>query len=123
MPTAGLGLAVFDTGVECIKIVTFIVQTTENVNALKIECAETAKAVQILKDVLDHNQDALKDSGTAIKLKNILEKFSTFVKDCQSSSVFHGTWEVMWKHQLPNLLKQLMTWIAYFNVQNTALCV
>lgn len=113
------GLAAFDTGVECIKIILYIIKTAEKVRALKRECAETAKAAKILKEVLDKNEDALKDSATATKLKTILDKLSKFVTDCQSSSVFHRTWEVMWKNQLPSLLKQLMTWIAYFTMQTT----
>lgn len=119
MPTAELGLAAFDTGVECIKIAVYIIRTAQNVRALKEECAETAKVAKILKDVLDKNPDALKESATAAKLKTLLDKLARFVTDCQSSNIFHRTWEVMWQHQLPGLLKQLMTWVAYFTMQTT----
>jgi hypothetical protein len=119
MPTAELGLAAFDTGVKSIELLIFIIKTAQEVRKLKSECEEVGNTASILKEVLEANKDVLKEQKTSVKLEKVLVEVSKFVVECKESNLLHRAWEVMWKHRLPSLLKEMMMWIALLSVETT----
>jgi hypothetical protein len=113
------GLAAFGTSVKSIELLIFIIDTARKVRNLKAECEEVRNTASILKEVLEANKDVLKEQKTAMKLEKVLEEVSKFVVECKESNVLHRAWEVLWKHHLPGLLKEMMTWIALFTTETT----
>lgn len=80
------------------------------------------RTAKILKSVLDSNSTsiALMDPEIVTKLPEVLREILEFFNVCQSSNLFDRLLEVSWKNRLPpRLLKELLTWIAYFTMQTT----
>jgi hypothetical protein len=119
MPTPDLALAAFDTGVKSIELLIFVIKTAQEVRKLKSECEEVGNTASILKGVLEANQDVLKEQKTSVKLEKVLVEVSKFVVECKESNMLHRAWEVMWKHRLPGLLKEMMMWIALLSAETT----
>lgn len=121
MPSPELGLAAFQASSECIRLLVLIIRTAAKARRLKAECAEAERTASILKSVLNSNSNsiALMDPEIVTKLSEVLREILEFVNVCQSSNLFDRLLEVSWKNRLPRLLKELMTWIAYFTMQTT----
>lgn len=121
MPGSELGLAAFQASSECIRLLVLIIRTAMKAKRLKAECAEAERTASILKSVLDSNSNsiALMDPEIVTKFSEVLREILEFVNVCQTSNLFDRLLEVSWKNRLPRLLKELMTWIAYFTMQTT----
>lgn len=121
MPNPELGLAAFQASSECISLLVLIIRTAVKARRLQAECAEVERTARILKSVLDSNSNsiAFMDPEIVTKLSEVLREILEFVNVCQSSNLFDRLLEVSWKNRLPRLLKELMTWIAYFTMQTT----
>jgi len=119
MPTPELGLAAFDTGVKSIELLILIIKTAQQVRRLKAECTEVKAIATILKAILEANEEVLKDEKTSTKFEALLLEVLKFTAECHRSSLLNRAWEVIWKHRLPALLKEMMTWIALLNTETT----
>jgi hypothetical protein len=116
--TAELGLAAYDTAVTSVELLIFIIKTAQQVKRLKAECGEVQAIATLLKEVIEKNEAALKGQKTATKLVSILQSVSQIVVGCTQSNT-HRVWEVMWKHRLPKLLKDMMTWVLLLTTETS----
>lgn len=114
-----LGLAAFEVGVKSVEMLVYIIKTTQEVKRLKSECDKVNTTASILLEVLRRNNDVLKNQVTAKSLEDLLEKVSKFVTHCKASNIIQRAWEVMWKHQLPKLLQDMMTWVVLLTTETT----
>ncbi|KAL3460053.1 kinase-like domain-containing protein [Aspergillus heterothallicus] len=110
MPTE-LGLAAFGAAATSIHLLTFIIQSAQNVRRLPEECDQVKSIAVVLKAGLDANRDAL-DQDSAFKLNSVLQEVFTFVAECGQSSLGQRAWEVVWRRRLSKLLTGMMTWVA-----------
>jgi hypothetical protein len=115
MPTPDLALAVFSTGVTSVQLLIQIIHTTQQVKRLKTECEEVRTIASILHELLDANEEVLKDEKTATQLNGVLLEVLRFTAECSGSNLVNRAWEVIWKHKLPGLLKEMMTWVVLLN--------
>jgi hypothetical protein len=115
MPTPDLALAAFSTGVTSIQLLIQIIRTTQQVRRLKAECEEVRTISSILQELLGANEEVLKDEKTATQLNGVLLEVLKFTAECSGSNLVNRAWEVMWKHKLPGLLKDMMTWVVLLN--------
>lgn len=86
---------------------------------LKSECQEVETIALVLKEVVENNQNVIKDQASFGGLQKVLEDVCKFVVECKQGNAIHRAWEVMWKQRLPSLLKEMMTWVIILNVGTT----
>lgn len=109
----------YGAGVATFQLLTYIIEKARDVKRLKKECDEIRRTATVLEEVLKSNENFLKDQETATQLNKILQDLQEFVAICREFNVINCAWEVVWKHRLPDLLKQMTTWIAILTTETT----
>jgi hypothetical protein len=111
-PTVGVGLGGFGTGIRCIELLIFIIQTAQQAHRLKAECERVKLVASTLKGAIDKNKAALEDQEAVTSLENSLEEVLIFVVKCKSQNILGRAWELKWRKRLPALINEMMMWIA-----------
>lgn len=117
MVDPGTALSAFDTSVECVKILAFIIKAAQEVRRLKEKCLELAHIATILRDMLVSNKELLGKEKTGKDLKRVLGDIAQFVASCRDFNVFQKTWEIVWSKKLPSLENKMIKWVLLFSTE------
>lgn len=117
MVVPGLGLGGFGTGIKVIELLIFIIKTTEEAHHLKDECAMINDTATSLKQCLEANPQGLEGVPASSRLIVLLGDVSKFVAKCKQSNILKRAWEISWRQRVPDMIKQMMMWIAILNVE------
>lgn len=118
--TPELGLAAFDSAIASVKLLIFIIKTTDEVVRFKKTCGEINRLARMLQKVLEDNESTLKTQHTFGDLNALLSKISTFVTRCTTDlSLVQRVWEVTWRKELPAMVGELQRRILYLIMETT----
>jgi hypothetical protein len=114
-----LGLSIFQTSATTGELLSLLIHTAREAQRLKNECEAVRKHAEIVKGVLDKNQQILRNDECEKKLREVVEQLLHFVIWCKDTNFLQRVWEVTWKRRLPRLVQELMTWALILSVGTT----
>jgi hypothetical protein len=115
-----IGLAAFDTAVTCVKLLVWIIQTTQKVIRFKKTCAKIGELAITLKGVLERNESTLGGQATFGTLNKLLEDIGKVVVRCTTElNLGQRVWEVIWRKRLPKMVGELQSSTLYLIMETT----
>jgi len=106
------GLATFDASVTCIKLLIWIIKTSQEVKRFKNYCEAVHSTCTVLLSMLERNKQVLQQDVTATRLAALLKDISRFVHLCTNEyNIIQQAWEVMWRKKLAGMLSDLREWV------------
>ncbi|KAF5720071.1 serine threonine kinase [Fusarium mundagurra] len=115
-----LGLSIYQSSVTTGELLSLLINTAREARRLKNECEAVRKQAEIVKSVLDKNQEILRNDECEKKLRDVVKQLFQFVLWCKDANFLQRVWEVTWKKRLPRLVQELMTWALILSVGTTA---
>lgn len=116
---ADLGLAVYQTSTATGELLSLVIRTSLEARRLRKECEVVRKHAEIVKSVLDKNQQTLQNDKCEEKLREVVMQLLQFVNWCKDANFLQRAWEVIWRKRLPVLMQELMTWALILSVGTT----
>lgn len=117
------GLAAFDTAVTSVKLLLWIIKTTQEVVRFKATCQKIGQLATTLMGVLEKNKATLENQRTSKDLNKLLQDLGKFLVRCTLDSNFiQLTWEVIWTKKLPKMLGELESRTLYLILETTVRC-
>lgn len=86
---------------------------------MKSECDAVRKHAELVKGVLDKNQQVFQNDECEKKLREVVGQLLHFAIWCKDANFLQRVWEVSWKKRLPRLMQDLMTWALVLSVGTT----
>ncbi|KAF3000079.1 hypothetical protein E8E13_002135 [Curvularia kusanoi] len=112
-----LGLAIYQSSATTGELISLIISTAREARRLKKECEAVRKRAEIVKGILDKNQQ---NDECEKKMREVVEQLLHFVIWCKDANFLQRVWEVTWKRRLPELVQDLTTWALILSVGTTA---